>query len=199
MTATPEQLRDAVRAIDLDLAQVESDYESLIERLAAGDKNAIRQADALDQKRTVLIRSKAMNLAAAGVLIRQQEAEQSAKAEAEVRRLKIEARKKAEAVCALNQSVDDALAALASLIGERNRAIKALIDSGEGNPDWLGKQLLKAPLTRACCHFGLHRSIDISPCAPTSNAPLSSANKVIGSIGLAGDTPPRRRINGGDT
>jgi hypothetical protein len=196
MTATPEQLREAVRAIDLDLAQVEADYEALIEKLAGGDKNAMRAADQLDHRRSILIRNKAMSIAAAGVLIRQQEADQAA--EAEARKLRIEARSRAGDVTELNSKIDTVLQTLASLIGERNRAIKALIDTGEGSADWLNKQLLKAPLTRACCQFGLHRHIDISPCAATSNAPLSSANRVLGSIGIADETPKRVKLNGGD-
>src|SRR5262249_43320730 len=120
------------------------------------------------------------------------------------RQIAIEARRHADTVCTLNTRIDEALQALAGLISQRSNALRALIDTEVGNGDWLRKQLTRPVLTRALCNFGLHRVADVSPCAPTHNAPLASANKVLAGIGIAEPEPkpngPIRRPlkNGGD-
>ena len=91
MTATPEQLQQVVAGIDADLAALDSDYAALVAQLAAGDKHALAKADQLDQRRSVLIRSKAMNIAAAGLLQQQLEQERVAAENEAKRQIAIEA------------------------------------------------------------------------------------------------------------
>jgi hypothetical protein len=205
MSATPEQLRQAVAAIDTDLAQVESDYQALVEKLASGDKHALAKADQLDQRRSVLIRNKAMSIAACGLLQQQLEAEQAAAAEAEKRKQRIAAGQIADQVASLHVDLDRQLLALREQLERRAVLLRQLANSGEGNSAWLNKLLTKPAATRAACAAGLHKFIALETVATPSFTSFTSANAVLLAIGRddqAGEADngdngiARRRLNG---
>jgi hypothetical protein len=188
------QLQQRVGEIDAAIAALDSQYLELAGRFDSHDKHLLQQAEQIEEKGAKLRRERAVCLAAAGQVEQQRQREQVEQEQQARRKLQIEARQHADAVCVINTRIDEALQALADLIAQRSNAVRALIDTGEGNGDWLRKQLGKPVLTRAMCNFGLHRTIDIVGVAATSHAPLSSANRVLGSIDIA-DEPPKR-LNG---
>jgi hypothetical protein len=145
--ATTEQLQQQVAAIDADLARLDDDYNALISKLASGDRTVIARADALEQKRNALFRSKAMNIAACGVLQQEQEKErQQAEAAAKREQLR-EARRLADAVMAANTAIDQPLVELRERFTARSNALRALASTGQCDQTFVNKLLGKAPPT----------------------------------------------------
>jgi hypothetical protein len=193
-----DQLQQRVEALDSEIAALNEAYATVAAGFDATNNTdaSIREADRIEARIAACQKQKALAIAAGAILLKQQQAEAEAAANEVKKQKQVEARKHADAAAVFNQRIDEALRSLADLIAQRNNSLKALIATGECNVEWVNKLLTRAPITRACCHFGLGRSIDLVSVAATSQAPLSSANAVLASIGIAAE-PASRLKNGG--
>jgi hypothetical protein len=200
MSVTQAQLQEQIAALDRDLAAINADYAALVAKLAMGDKNALRQADALDQKRTVLIRSKAMNLAAGGLLEQRRVEEESEAQQAENRKRILEAREIASQIAALHTGLDSKLVELRQALETRVALLRVLASTGQCDATFLNKLLCKPAATRSFCFARLHDHVAMEVPASSSFAPLSSSNTVLLAIGKDVAAEPgvtRRPLNGG--
>jgi hypothetical protein len=203
MTATPEQLQQQVASIDRDLAQVETDYAQLIEKLAAGDRTVLAKTEALELRRSVLVRNKAATICAAGVLAKQLEAEAAAAAAAELRKQILAAKALATEIADIHTALDTQLTALRQALETRATLLRQLGNSpGIDNSAWLAKLIGKQVANRAFAAAGLHAFVNIETPAPGSFAGFSASNTVLLAIGkdvVADETDngtARRRLNG---
>jgi hypothetical protein len=203
MSATQEQLQEQVAALDRDIAQVDTDYQELVGKLASGDKNALAKADQLDQKRSVLLRSKAMNIAACGLLEQQRQQEQEEQQRESDRRKRTEAKQIADQIMAANVEIDRMLVVLREQFEARANALRALGNTGIVDQAFANKLMAKGPLTAAAQNAGLHRFVDIVTVATASVRALATSNSILINVGRDVEEPsnnvPRRRLaNGGD-
>jgi hypothetical protein len=187
-----DQLQQRVEALDGEIAALNEAYATVAAGFDATSNTdaSIREADRIEARIAACQKQKALAIAASGILLKQQEAEAEAAANEAKKQKQIEARKHADAAAILNQRIDESLRGLADLIAQRNNSLKALIASGGcPNTEWVNKLLGRASLTRAACHAGLARHIDIVAVANTSLCPLASSNAVLASIGIAEPSP----------
>jgi hypothetical protein len=203
MTATLDQLQQRCAEIDAAIGRADNEFADLAGAFDTGSKSALAKAEQIEQKVNALRRERELNLLAQSQIEKQQQAEATAAEQEAKRKLQVEARTQADAAATFNQRIDESLRALVDLIAQRNNSLRALIATGEGNADWLNKLLGKPSLTRACCHFGLHRFADLVTVSPSSHAPLASANPILLGIGIAPEPPPasveRRKLRNGTT
>jgi hypothetical protein len=207
MTATHEaklsELQNRVVAIDADLKALDDEYIGLASRFDSGNKHLLQQAEQLEQRRTALVRDKALTLAAAGVLAKQQEAEQQQAQQAEQRKQLLEAKQLGDQVASLHVDLDRMLVGLREAFAKRANLLRALAGTGQCNADWINKLLGKASPTRACCHARLHDVIAMEVPSSSSFVPLASSNPILLAIGKdveeqaeQANNVPRRRLNG---
>jgi hypothetical protein len=209
VTATQEQLQQQVAALDRDLAEVENDYAQLVEKLAQGDKSALRLADQLDVKRNALVRSKATTLAASAVLAKQLEAEQQEQQRQSDRRKLLEARTLADQIASAQTDLDRQLLLLSEGFAKRANLLRALASTGLCDGTFIHKALCKPAATRAACYARIHDHVALEVPASSSFTPLSSTNKILLAVGKdvveeseqpsANGIVRRRLRNGGDT
>jgi hypothetical protein len=183
------ELQSRLASIDAEISKLDDEFAALAASFSGTDgQTSLRQAEQIEQRLSALRREKAMSIAAQAHVTKQQLDEKAAQAEADRRALQAERQQHIDAVTALSVECDDFLQKLRELLERRASHLHSLGTLG-ANPAILAK-LAKASITRAACHFGLSKYIDINRVAPTSLLPLASTSTLVAGLGKEGTNAP---------
>jgi hypothetical protein len=180
---TLQELEARVSAIDAALAKLDSDYADISANFELGGNGALRQAAGIELKVTELRRERALATAATA-RIQQQQRDQAAAAEQAAQRQRANAaRGIAVAIMALQVEIDAQLKELAERCARRSSLLAQLAANELVEPALIMRLSARAPLTRAACHHGLHRFVELQTVSPQGMIALADSNALLAGIG----------------
>jgi hypothetical protein len=191
------EMQQRIVAIDAEIGRLDGQYSECASRFDIGDEGSMKQAAILEARIDKLRRERQL-IGRAQVQIGEKQQQELIQAELDEKRRKlIEAKQHADLAVQANVEIDRALVNLRELFARRAVALHALIATGQCEPIIIGKLLGKPCATRAACHARLQTIISIESTAPTSFAPLASANAML--LGIGSDISRATNVGGTDS
>ena len=191
------ELQQRVIEIEASIRQLDEEYADIAGQFGTGDRSALKQAAAIEQKITDLRREKQLN-SVAQVRIEQQQKDEQEQAEQQANHQKqIEARQYADAIAAINVELDRLLIQLRAQFERRHSLITQLGRTNVVDTSLVNRLISKSAPTRAACAAGLAKFLSLEVPAPGSLIPLAGVNQILIGVGKSA-APERPRLNGGD-
>jgi hypothetical protein len=166
--------------VDLDLRR-----RDLAVAAAGGDKSALRSVAMIDTELEAAEREQRTLAQALDRVHEQDEDAQRTETAREVQARRTRAANLARNIAAFNSEIDDLLARLALILGQRFEALRELSATNIVDRSLISKMLGRDPLTRAMHYHGLHRSAAINVGAPGSALAMAGMNRHLSAIGTA--------------
>jgi hypothetical protein len=187
-----QELHRKVAEIDEALSVLESEANS-IAATYNGDKETLKAAARLDEKRSWLRRERALAVKAGEIVLQQAKADAVA-AEVEERRATLaKARTIADGLQTLHAEIDDQLLLLRQALERRANLLRELAMTETATPIVVKLQQ-KQVVDRAAAAAGLHRFLTLSTPAPGSFVQLRKAAQILVGVGREATPVP---TNGG--
>jgi hypothetical protein len=184
------ELANRISAIDAEISTLDESFTELAASFSSEQDGtaAMRSAETIERRLTVLRREKALSLASQAHIVKQMMDEKEQQAAAERAARQAERQQHVDAVTALSAECDDFMTRLRGLLERRAGHLHSLGSLG-ANPAILAK-LAKPALTRSACYHGLSKYIDINRCAPSSLMSCASTNVLVAGLGKEGTFAP---------
>jgi hypothetical protein len=180
------ELHRRIAEIDAAISDlVDNEYASVAGAFDLGDQSALNQAAALESKLAQLRSERQLCASAQAQTEQAIKHDAAARVQEERRQREAAAKQLAGGVVTLNGEIDAELVRLREML-ERRAALLHQLGAIGANVAVLAK-LAKPALTRAACHHGLAKFVEIARVAPTSLLSLVSTNMLV--MGLSRDLP----------
>jgi hypothetical protein len=189
------ELQTRITQLDADIAACDANFAEPASAFNSIDSAAsLKQAAALETKLSELRREKSLTLSAQAHVTKLQLHAKELEAQQARQSLLAEANKISNAICTLNNELDEQLVKLLQMFERRAALFHELAATNLIDSVAVNRLSGKGASTRACCAARLHSFISIEKTATQSFVTLASTNAVLLSIGK--EPPAAVKTNG---